>query len=355
MRAQALSRATRKPSSPPTLDGVEVERLDDPGAVRPGWDRLASASGNPFATPEWTETWLRHAGNGASFSLWACRRADGSLAAVLPLVVVQGRYVRKLRFAGFGAANELGPICAPSDRELGVEALRLTLAATRREWDVFLGENLPGAGWASRLGATLVGREGSPVARGPWESWDAYLATRSRNLRQQLRQKERRLLERGLSYRTVSAPDELEPALDALFELHRGRWGTEASPFFAGQERFHRAFADAAFERGWLRLRLLELDGRPVAANYCLRFGEAEWYYQSGRDLALEDQSVGLLVLAWAIREAFSEEATQFKLGPGLQDYKSRFATDDPGLETVAVPRSLRGRAAILAARRRLP
>jgi CelD/BcsL family acetyltransferase involved in cellulose biosynthesis len=348
---RAFSRKTSKSAS--GLNGVEAERLEDPGTVRADWDRLAAAAGNPFATPEWIEAWLRHAANGTSFSLWAFRGADGSVATLLPLVLTQGRYVRKLRFAGFGAANELGPIGDPGDRELGARALRFALDATRREWDVFLGDNLPGTGWESRCGAALVGREGSPVARGPWETWDAYLATRSSNLRQQLRQKERRLVERGLRYWTVASPDELEPALDALFELHRARWGTDASPFFAGQETFHRAFAAAALERGWLRLRLLELEGRPAAVNYCLRFGDAEWFYQSGRDPDLEHESVGLLVLARAIREAFSEAVTEFKLGPGLQGYKSRFATDDPGLETVAVPRGLRGRAAVLAARRR--
>src|SRR6185312_17228104 len=90
---------------------LELERLAGVADLRAEWERLAEASGNPFATPDWSEAWLRQAGDGVSSSLWACRRPDGSVAAVLPLVLVAGRYVRKLRFLGFGAANELGPVC----------------------------------------------------------------------------------------------------------------------------------------------------------------------------------------------------------------------------------------------------
>jgi CelD/BcsL family acetyltransferase involved in cellulose biosynthesis len=268
----------------------------------------------------------------------------------VPLVIVHGRYVRKARFLGYGAANELGPIGAVEE---SAEALRLALDTTRGEWDVFHGESLPGTGWPERLGATLVWQEGSPVVTGPWPSWDEYLATRSHNFRGELRRKERRLLEQGLVPRDVSEQDELERALDSLFELHRRRWGDEASPFFAGLEAFHRAFSRVAFDRGWLRLRLLELDGRIVSVTHGFRFGEAEWSYQFGRDPSFDHGSLGLVASAQAIREAFAEGAREFKLGPGRQDYKLRFATADPGLETVGIARGLRGRASLIAAKRR--
>jgi CelD/BcsL family acetyltransferase involved in cellulose biosynthesis len=335
--------------APPALT---LEPLDGLHAFRTEWEELASRSESPFATVEWAEAWLEHAADGCTPRLFAALEG-GTPLAIVPLVVSRGRYVRKARFLGFGAANELGPACAPADRDRGREALRLALDETRSEWDVFLGETLPGEGWARALGVQLVGRVGSPVVAGPWASWDDYLATKSRNFRSELRRKERRLEERGLELRKVSRAEELEPALDALFELHRRRWAEDASPFFAGLESFHRAFATAAFARGWVRLRLLELEGRVVAVSYSLRFGPAEWSYQYGREPELEHESVGLILAAHAIREAFAEGAREFRLGPGLQPYKLRFATADPGLETIGLARSLRGHAALVAARRR--
>ena len=332
---------------------LELERLGSVDEARADWEQLATASGCPFATVEWTETWLEHAAGPYLPHLFLARDPNSRAVAIVPLVIARGRYVRKARFLGFRAANQVGPICAPGDSELGVEALRQVLAATRRDWDVFVAENLPGTGWDERLGAKAIGGKGAPVVRGPWETWDDYLATRTHNLRSELRRKERRLQEQGLMHTTARSPEELEPALDALFDLHRGRWGSEASPFFSGLETFHRAFAAAAFERGWVRLHVFELEGRPVAANYSLRFGDAEWSYQLGRDLRLEHASVGLIGCAIAIREAFAEGAKEFRLGPGEQPYKLRLATDNTTLETVGIAHGLRGRASLMAARRR--
>ncbi len=89
--------------------------------MRDDWAVLARRQGNPFASVEWCEAWLANVGDQYRLEprLFAARRADGSLAALLPLVLVQGRYVRKLRLLGFGPANELGPVAAPDDRRGG--------------------------------------------------------------------------------------------------------------------------------------------------------------------------------------------------------------------------------------------
>jgi len=327
-------------------EAPELERVDSVAAVRAEWSALAAAAENPFQTPEWCEAWLEHIGRDVELRLFAAP------AGIVPLVLARGRYVRKARFLGFGPSNELGPIVPRSDRPLAATLLRGALAATRREWDVFLGEYLPGRGWAQSVRGRVVATPGSPVVRGSWESWDAYLATRSSSFRQELRRKERRLAERGLAYRTVADPAELDPALDVLFELHRARWGHQASRWFAGREAFQRAFSRTALQRGWLRLDLLELDGRSVAVYHGLRFGGTEWSYQFGRDPA-EEGSVGLVIAAHAVRRALGEGASEFRLGPGDQQYKRRFATDDPGLETIGRARTPRGWASVLAARRR--
>lgn len=330
---------------------LRLEPLDAVDEARAEWAALAVAAERPFASPEWCELWLRHIGADVAVHLFAARRRDGTLAAVAPLVVTRGRHVRKARFLGFGPSNELGPL-AP-DPDSGAWALREALTATRAAWDVFLGEHLPGNGWAGRIGATLVERKPDPFVRGSWESWDDYLASRSSNFRQELRRKERRLDERGLAFREVREASELGAALDVLFELHRARWGDEASRWFAGREAFQREFAKVALERGWLRVSLMELEGRAVAAYHGFRYGSTEWSYQFGRDPAVDAGSVGLIITAHAVRRSIGEGATTFRLGPGGQQYKLRFATGDDGLETIGRARGLRGRAALLAARRR--
>ena len=189
--------------------------------------------------------------------------------------------------------------------------------------------------------------------RGPWASWDDYLATRSHNLRNELRRKERRLREQGLRHARVASREELEPALDALFALHRGRWGTEASPFFAGLEAFHRAFARAAFDRGWLRLRVLELEAGRSAANHGFRFGDASGRTSSAATRSWSTRPLGPGRTATRVRDAFAEGAREFRLGPGGQAYKRGFATGDRALETVGSRGASAAGPSLLAARRR--
>ena len=92
-------------------------------------------------------------------------------------------------------------------------------------------------------------------------------------------------------------------------------------------------------------------DGAPVACWYGFRFAQIDWYYQSGRDPDWERQSVGFVMLAHTIREAFDGGMLEYRLLRGGEGYKDRFASDDPGLETIALARGPVGRTALAAAR----
>ncbi|MEA2330008.1 MAG: hypothetical protein QOH58_146 [Thermoleophilaceae bacterium] len=217
---------------------------------------------------------------------------------------------------------------------------------------MLLAERLPGEGHAQQLGGKLLRRDASPVVDLAGGGWDDYLATRSSNFRSQVGRKERKLVrEHGLSYRLSDDPDRLADDLTTLFELHEARWADGSSGALAGSRvAFHREFAAVAQERGWLRLWLAEIEGRPVAAWYGFRFGGADWYYQFGRDPEWDRFSVGLVLLAHTVRDAADSGQGQYRLLRGGESYKDRFATGDPGLDTVAVPRGARGRLAVGAA-----
>jgi CelD/BcsL family acetyltransferase involved in cellulose biosynthesis len=147
----------------------------------------------------------------------------------------------------------------------------------------------------------------------------------------------------------VDGHEGLDEGLDTLFRLHALRWGSGTT--FARTEAFQREFAAAAAARGWLRLWLLELDGRPAAAWLGFRYAGAECYYQAGRDPSLDQGSVGFVLLTHTVRAALENGARDYRFLRGGESYKYRFASADPGLETIAVPRGAAGGAALGAAR----
>jgi CelD/BcsL family acetyltransferase involved in cellulose biosynthesis len=332
---------------------LKVDYAPSFDAVRGEWDRLAHARGGVYGTWEWATAWWPHFGHGAEPLLARCR-VDGRTLALLPLYARPQHGLRVVRFVGHGPADELGPLCAPEDRPDTADAVKVALDDVRG--DVFLGEQLRlEEHWPQHLGASVQGSDASPTLRLDGETWDEFLANRSTNFRGQVRRRERALQRFGLRYRLCDDGDRLEHDLDLLFALHRAQWRERGSNF-TRLEHFQRDFATAAFARGWLRLWFLELNGSEVAAWYGLRFRGVDWYYQAGRDPAWDRFAIGFVLLAHSLREAICDGMHEYRFGRGDEQYKSRFTEDDSRVETVVLPRGLKGRVAVAtleAARRR--
>jgi CelD/BcsL family acetyltransferase involved in cellulose biosynthesis len=325
---------------------VRFELVDRLESLREEWMHLAEQGQNIFATWEFATTWWEHFGAGRRLLTVGCRNSDGELFAILPLYLWGRRPLRVMRFLGNGAGDILGPVCRPERFQDAAYALRRLLEVAPWDWDVFVGENLPGdQDWPARLGGHRIRREGSPVLRAA-DGFEQFLARRSSNFRWQVRSRERRLASRYRIRYRLSDSTTLDADLDDLFRLHEACHG-EHSSFGGRRASFHRAFAHRAFERGWLRLWMLELDDCPVAAEYGFRFGGVESFFQSGRDPELQRESVGMALLVHTIRNGFDDGIHEFAFLRGQEPYKYRFATDDSGLDSVCVTQGPAGAAAL--------
>jgi CelD/BcsL family acetyltransferase involved in cellulose biosynthesis len=269
--------------------------------------------------------------------------------AILPLYLWRGRPFRIVRLVGHHVGDQLGPICHPSDRIAVSEAL--TAALSGLEADIFVGEHLPGdEKWGALLGAKVLTRDANPTLRANGASWEEFLSSRSKKLRAQIRRQERRLArEHEIRYRLTTTQGELQRDLDTLFSLHKSRWGSQSTTF-SRYEAFHRDFAVCAFNRGWLRLWFLEIDGQPCAAWYGFRFAGIQSFYQAGRAPSWDKYSVGSVLRMHSIRDAFTDGMLEYRFLLGAEPYKYRFATSDPGLETIGIARGVASRVTLSAA-----
>jgi CelD/BcsL family acetyltransferase involved in cellulose biosynthesis len=325
---------------------VPIQRFGDLARVAGDWRRLELEAGNPFSTHAWATAWWHNLGEGCELRVVRMADRDGGALALVPLSLETLRGVRVLRFVGHGPADELGPVCAPADREQVARRL-LSALAEWDDWDVFLAERLAGNGWSDLLGGRTLRREPSPEIAIDTTDWDEFLNARSSNFRQQVRKFERRLVrDHDLSFRLADDPDRLDRDMTIMFELHDARWGGKTTAFPESLKPFHRELAALALEQGFLRLVFAELEGRPAAVWYGFRLGGADWFYQQGRDPAWERASVGFVLAAHTIREAVAAGIAHYRFLLGGEDYKARFATSEPEVETLAISRGSRGRAA---------
>jgi CelD/BcsL family acetyltransferase involved in cellulose biosynthesis len=89
---------------------------------------------------------------------------------------------------------------------------------------------------------------------------------------------------------------------------------------------FHREWTQVALKRGWLRLYLLRLNGKPAASLYGLMYGGTFYFYQSSFDAAYTQSSVGLITMGLAIQSAIEEGAQEYDLLHGSEAYKSHWS-----------------------------
>lgn len=327
------------------LDGI-----DGAASVEEDWRRLAVAQGNAFLTPDWYRAWLSGAGEGQQPMIAVVRRDGGEVAGVMPFAFDGSARPRALRFGGSGFGDRFGVASEPGE-EAAVAAAAMPA----------LEESLPGSAmivlhkievgseWpeamrsasSRRLAVIEQSTAEQPHVVVSGLDWEGYLAGRSRKFRQRIaRGLEKSLDQAGIAYsvRETRSADDLDADMQTLFRLHDARREPGASSISAPRVRgFLTGFAADALAQGWLRLRILELDGQPAAAYLGWVVGSRYAVYQSGFDPAWAEQSAGTVLLNDTVRSAIGEQVDEVDFLMGGEPYKWRFAPQPRVVRTIVL------------------
>jgi CelD/BcsL family acetyltransferase involved in cellulose biosynthesis len=288
--------------------------------LKEDWQELQqdSFTATPFQTWEWMSTWHQTFG-GKPLLLLAYD--EELLVGILPLILKRGAWTT-LRSMGAGPSDYLHPLIRTGHEP--------------EAWEAFLNafhvlSPLADIHQISERGVTFEnpGLENATclVVDLP-DDFETYLSRLSKSLRYDVRKLDKKLFAEGKA--RIYEPEDLGEGLDILFEQHRKRWRSRGLPgaFFGKTERFHREWAALARSRGWLRLRILEYEGKPIGAIYAMTFNGVCYYYQAGFDPAHSAISPGTLLVAHTIREAIGEGVKQFDFCRGDEPYKRRWQPD---------------------------
>jgi CelD/BcsL family acetyltransferase involved in cellulose biosynthesis len=322
-----------------------LTEIDAIAGIEDEWRDLAVARGSAFTSPEWARAWWA-AGGGGEPAIAVVRRADGDVAGVIAMARERGRG-GALRFPGAALGDRFVPAAAPADEaevaaaafsafdDAGIAAPMTILHRVDADGD-----------WPTAV-AERPGRRRAVIEQSPAEllyistadlDWDGYLATRSQKFRQRVARGLDKALAKEHSYEVrESDASTLEADLATLFRLHDLRHA-ETSSIAADRDRaFIAEFSRRAAAAGWLRLRLLEIEGEPVAAFLGWRIGGRYAIYQSGFDPAWQRFSVGALLLVHTVRAGIEEGAEEVDMLLGEEAYKQRFAAATRTVHTVTI------------------
>ena len=328
--------------------------------IEPEWRALAEGRGNAFLTPEWLISWFDHYGDEATPFVPVLKGGDGKLRGLLALALARSGRPRVCRLGGGSLGDRFHPLCEPMEEHEVAAAAGEALAAAGRPWSILALDHVEAqqpwiSGLAEGTGVRLRRRERSAaelplIDLSRHTGWEDYLATRSKNLRQQIRRFAKRAGQRhSMELRRTRSCETLRHDLSVLWDLHDRRWGERSSLRSNRARAFLADFSAAALKRGWLRLWFLEMDEQPVAAWYGWRVGDRYSYYNGGFDPAWSASSPGLVLMSKVIESAFEEGAAQFEFLLGDERYKLRFAERSRSVSDVMLSRALPHPAAAVA------
>jgi CelD/BcsL family acetyltransferase involved in cellulose biosynthesis len=152
-------------------------------------------------------------------------------------------------------------------------------------------------------------------------SWEEYLQLLSGKQRHELNRKLRRLNEEGdLNHRTGT--DANENDIDTFLRLFRDSRQDKAAFLTPQMESFFRSIARAMAEQKLLRLNILELDKKPMAATMCFDYRDTVYLYNSGYEPDYGWLSVGVISKALCIKDSIERHKKRFDFLKGAEAYK---------------------------------
>lgn len=329
-------------STPIAGSGAAVTRMSLRDALELGpeiWDPLLalSESASPFSGWAWHHAWSLAAEPRQvdAREVLLVRGPDGAPQAILPLALSRIRWRRMLTPAltwatgDDGCPDHLDLLAAP-----GADLDALAAAVEALPWHVAVFENVADPSPNLDRLSQALGRRGLAVRRAPlWacprlalpDSWETYLASLSSGRRQALRRKERGLYRDHAATLTDYSPERLEEGFGHLVRLHQERWGGAGAFVDPRAARLQLEFAREMAKRRRLWLTTLDCQGEPAAAWYGFSSHDSVYFYQSGRALRWENESVGQVLMGIMIRRAIEQGYRWFDFLRGEDPYKTHW------------------------------
>jgi CelD/BcsL family acetyltransferase involved in cellulose biosynthesis len=300
-----------------------VESFD---SIYDTWKKVHSNSLNAplFSSPEWSKIWWQQFGSGAK-SYMGVLRWEGRVIGIAPLL-------QKGDTASFIGSSDvcdyLDFLVAPGSEDIFFQKLldnlridgirKLELAPLRPESTVRTSLINMALKYKWQVSCSP---EDVTVELNLPSSWEEYLQLLSGKQRHELNRKLRRLNEEGdLNHRTTT--DANRPDIDTFVRLFRDSRQDKAAFLTPQMESFFRSIAQAMAEQKLLRLNILELGEKPVAATMCFDYRDTVYLYNSGYEPDYGWLSVGVISKALCIKDSIQRQKKHFDFLKGAEAYK---------------------------------
>ena len=300
--------------------------LDSFDALNSDWGTIQSKvpSSSIFSSPEWSQTWWKHFGNGYGLHLGAVKN-NNRIVGIAPLITKDNTAY----FIGsIDLCDYLDFIVEPGEEEVffttllenlvqeGISSLDLVPLKQESSTLTVMVNTAKNLGWET----SCIQEDISLLLDLP-NSWEEYLLLLSGKQRHELTRKMRRLNEAGeINFR--SSDSHISEDMEIFLKLFRDSREDKAEFLTPQREQFIKSIAGAMSAIDSLRLNILELNASPIAATICFDYQNDVYLYNSGYDPEYSWLSVGLISKALCIKDSIQRLKKRFDFLKGDETYK---------------------------------
>jgi CelD/BcsL family acetyltransferase involved in cellulose biosynthesis len=307
------------------------------------WNDLLSRSlaNTIFLTLEFQRVWWRYLGTGDLLIVTV--RDNGELIGIAPLFRVtnpQGQ--RTLATVGCTEVADYLDLIVTRGREAEVYAAWVDYLTWLEvpDWDAInmcnihqdsmtlstLPELTKAQGWT----ASVIREDVCPIVQLPG-TWDAYLQMLSKKNRHELRRKLRRAeAQADLRWYIVGPRQNLVNEIETFLDLMAASTPDKAAFLTPPMRSFFRQLAHVMYEKDWLQLAFLEVNGQKVAAYFNFIYDDRVLVYNSGLNWqSFPHISGGIILAAYCIQHAIEQGRDVLDFMQGDERYKYQLGGQD--------------------------
>jgi hypothetical protein len=314
------------------------------------WNHLVEKSTQDtiFLRHEWFDSAWKWLKNECQMKILSVYR-NKSLIGLLPLITrTKPLYGIRIKFyESFSIPDTqlFDLIVTPEDAPSVIDAIALYFLQNRNDWNMLRIDKVPENSHLIEIFSKHLDKPNRTVffndwGRNPYISldgrWDAYYSRRSRRLKKgnnYVFNKLRKAFDRvEVSYFNNDCLDDksLEFLINEIVRISSLSWKTETNTSLdhSGPGSFIRQMSRHAYEKDWLSIWILFLDGVAVATEYQLIYHGQVYALRSDFDQSYNDYSPGSY-LNWKLLESLFEKGMRsYLMGHGDNPYKIRWAEE---------------------------
>jgi len=323
-----------------------VESTSEFDSLEAEWDSLFEESGvSVFQSFEWQRLWWKYFGEGnrCAHLYIIVIKCGGKALAIAPFFIETVRLLEfsklhTISFIGREVSDYLTVLAARGYESLCANLIASHLAEHSSMFEALCLEDIPDRSRMHLVLYEALARAGfngelfidQYCPRAPLQdTWEETVSSLCGTHRRHLNQRRRQISENFVTqFEVTRRENDISRDMDDFIALHQKRWIKNGCKGVFSNQRmvaFHHEVAARFFQRGWLFLAFLRLDGKRVAAVYGFRFRRELEYYLGGieEDGKAGPYSPGTVLHSYSMEQAIEEGKRVYDFLRGTEQYKS--------------------------------